>query len=356
MATLRELGGYGGDGFDAGRFIQLDQAGQRQRTLSELGQQASQGDLQGAEKTAWAGGQTDIAAALRGMNQDDHARLVQDTASFALSADTPEKWQAMGQQFAQAHPGFDIPPFQARQALIDRAVPVAEKLRMQQAQSNADRSYGLQEQTLEQGKVSPGYRMKPDGSGWEPIPGGPADPAQAGALASKTSNTQFDNISGLRKEVQGLPSYKNYAQAYPIVKAMADTYNTDSKASDLNLVYGLGKIFDPGSVVREGEMVMVKDTASLPDWLVGAIKGVNGGARLQASTRQAILRETISRANQYKQAYDQDASQYQGIADRYKINPADILPNFGEVPMLPGNLPAVSGGGDQGGWKIEPVQ
>jgi hypothetical protein len=343
MATLRDLAGYGG-GFDAGRFIQMDQAGQRQRTLSELGQLASKGDFQGAENAAWAGGQTDIAAQLRGMNQQDHERLVQDTASFALSADTPEKWQAMGQQFAQAHPGFDIPPFQARQALIDRAVPVAENLRMQMEQRNADRSYGLQKQTLEQGKVSPGYRMKPDGSGWEPIPGGPADPAQAGALASKTSNTQFDNISGLRKEVQGLPSYKNYAQAYPIVKAMADTYNTDSKASDLNLVYGLGKIFDPGSVVREGEMVMVKDTASLPDWLVGAINGVNGGARLQASTRQAILREAISRANQYKQAYDQDAGQYRGIADRYKINPDDIMPNFGAVPEMPGNLPAVSGG------------
>jgi hypothetical protein len=149
-ATLRDLAGYGG-GFDAGRFIQLDQAGQRQRTLSELGQQASLGDLQGAERTAWAGGQTDIAAQLRGMNQQDHERLVQDTASFALSADTPEKWQAMGQQFAQAHPGFDIPPFQARQALIDRAVPVAEQLKMRQAQSNADREYALQQQKLAQG-------------------------------------------------------------------------------------------------------------------------------------------------------------------------------------------------------------
>jgi hypothetical protein len=170
MATLRDLAGYGG-GFDAGRFIQLDQAGQRQRTLSELGQQASSGDLQGAERTAWAGGQTDIAAALRGMNQEDHERLVQDTASFALSADTPEKWQALGQQFAQAHPGFDIPPFQARQALIDRAVPVAEQLRMRQAQSNADREYALEQQKLARGGDGTGqffgtplpYR-KPDGS------------------------------------------------------------------------------------------------------------------------------------------------------------------------------------------------
>jgi hypothetical protein len=148
MATLRDLGGYGG-GFDASRFIQLDQAGQRQRTLSDLGQMASQGDFQGAEKAAWAGGQTDIAAQLRGMNQSDHERLVQDTASFALSADTPEKWQAMGSEFAKAHPEFDIPPFAARQALIDRAMPVAEHLKMQMEQRNSDREYALQARTAD---------------------------------------------------------------------------------------------------------------------------------------------------------------------------------------------------------------
>jgi hypothetical protein len=111
-----------------------------------------------------------------------------------------------------------------------------------------------------------------------------------------------------------LPSYKNIAQAAPIYKSMVETAGTNSKASDLNLVYGLGKIMDPNSVVREGEMVMVKNTASLPDWLVGAANSLNGGAALTPETRAAILKEAHNRITSYKTMYDQDATHYRGIA------------------------------------------
>jgi hypothetical protein len=216
MATLRELGGYGG-GFDAGRFIQMDQAGQRQRTLSELGQQASQGDFQGAEKTAWAGGQTDIAAQLRGMNQADHERLVQDTASFAMSADTPEKWQAMGAEFSKAHPEFDIPPFAARQALIDRAVPVAEHLKMQMEQRNADREYALQARTKPTGKEQDYeyYAAQEQAQGRQPLSFGDWDVrnSRAGSSSVTVNNAgatelqklfakRYDDIS---TQAQGAP-------------------------------------------------------------------------------------------------------------------------------------------------------
>lgn len=74
-----------------------------------------------------------------------------------------------------------------------------------------------------------------------------APPPVPGAIPPK-----FDDISGLRKEIQQLPSYKNLSQALPIYRSMAETAGRNSKASDLNLVYGLGKIMDPTSVVREG--------------------------------------------------------------------------------------------------------
>lgn len=146
-------------------------------------------------------------------------------------------------------------------------------------------------------------------------------PGQAGA--------SFDDVSGLRKEIQQLPSYKNLSQALPIYRSMAETAGRDSKASDLNLVYGLGKIMDPTSVVREGEMVMVKNTASLPDWLQGAIASLNGGAALTPQTREAIMREAYGRVQGYDQAFQQDTSQYQGIVERAKMNKADVIPDFG---------------------------
>jgi hypothetical protein len=139
-----------------------------------------------------------------------------------------------------------------------------------------------------------------------------------------------DDVSGIRKEIQQLPSYKNLSQATPIYKSMVETAGRNSKASDLNLVYGLGKIMDPTSVVREGEMVMVKNTASLPDWLVGAANALNGGATLQPETREAILREAYGRMKGYSDEFGQQMGQYQGIAKRYNLTEDDIIPRFAE--------------------------
>lgn len=148
-----------------------------------------------------------------------------------------------------------------------------------------------------------------------------------------------EDVSNLRKEVQNLPTYKSYQQAAPVYQSMIDTAKTDSKASDLNLVYGLGKIMDPNSVVREGEMVMVNNTASLPDWFSGIINSVNGGQRLTPETRQAILAEARSRMGAYRGALDNDIGQYRGIIGRRGMNEADILPTLGDIAEVPSLTP-----------------
>ena len=62
---------------------------------------------------------------------------------------------------------------------------------------------------------------------------------------------------------------------------------------------------DPGSVVREGEQIMVMNTASLPDWLTGQIARVNGGSALEGATRSNIMAEAQSRVGQLKTQVDQ---------------------------------------------------
>lgn len=144
----------------------------------------------------------------------------------------------------------------------------------------------------------------------------------------------FKQYQEVRKEIQGLPSYKNFAQAAPIYTTMVDALDRNTKASDLNLVYGLGKIFDPNSVVREGEMVLVQDTASLPDWLIGSIQSVNGGNRLQEDTRKAIIQEAKSRMDSYKSIYDTDLGQYRGLAQEYGLKEDYLIPRMPELPEL----------------------
>lgn len=165
--------------------------------------------------------------------------------------------------------------------------------------------------------------------------GEPVFPEVETAPTPQNPNQAFDNVSGLRKEIQALPSYKNMAQALPIYQSMVATAGNNSRASDLNLVYGLGKIMDPTSVVREGEMIMAKDTASLPDWFVGAMNRLNGGQALQPATRDAILKEAAVRANAYQQAFNEDMKMYRGIVQRNNINEADVIPNFSDFPQWP---------------------
>lgn len=160
----------------------------------------------------------------------------------------------------------------------------------------------------------------------------PEDAAAARQQLAAGAKPGFSDVGQLRKEIQALPSYKNVSQALPIYRSMIATAPNKTRASDLNLVYGLGKIFDPGSVVREGEMVLVQDTASLPDQLVGAINRLNGGQALQEDTRNAILAEARTRMDAYLQAWDGDASQYRGIAERNGLDLADVIPDIGEVP------------------------
>jgi spore germination cell wall hydrolase CwlJ-like protein len=191
------------------------------------------------------------------------------------------------------------------------------------------------------GWVNPRDRSitKVDDQGGQPASAAPAVPPpppgvdpkvwremQTKNLATEALPPKFDDVAQVRKEVQNLPSYKNHAQAAPIYKTLVDSAGRDTRASDLNLVYGLGKIFDPGSVVREGEMVMVKNTAGLPDWLVGSINALNGGAALTPATRKAIMQEAYSRMKSYEDVYDYDTEHYKGIAGRARMNVDDVIP------------------------------
>lgn len=168
----------------------------------------------------------------------------------------------------------------------------------------------------------------------------------------------FKEAASLRKEIMDLPSYKNYQQAFPVYRSMFDTAGRNTRASDLNLVYGLGKIFDPNSVVREGEMVMVKNTASLPDWLQGAINQVNGGAALQPDTRKAIMQEAHTRMRSYEDAYGFDIEHYKGITTRNRGNVDDVIPQLRRAepwePPTPEELPPPQQQQPQPGPQLDP--
>lgn len=138
------------------------------------------------------------------------------------------------------------------------------------------------------------------------------------------------DVTGLRKEITQLPSYKNMAQVAPIYRGMSEAVTRNSKAADINLVYGLAKIFDPTSVVREGEYATVAKSATIPEYVKGWAQMLQGGGRLTPETRRQIMEEAYGRIGSYQTQFKSDAEMYNGIVQRRKMNPADVIPNFGE--------------------------
>jgi hypothetical protein len=154
--------------------------------------------------------------------------------------------------------------------------------------------------------------------------------AQSKRAAEEGMPASGESTSKLRNEIQGLPSYKNVAQAAPVYKSMLDAAGRDNRAADVNMIYGMAKIMDPGSVVRESEMSIAQAIATMPQQLQAAIKSqMTGDGRLTPELRQAIMQEARSRITAYQGMFDQDASMYRGIAQRNRMNEADVLPTFG---------------------------
>ena len=155
----------------------------------------------------------------------------------------------------------------------------------------------------------------------------------------ETPGTRFDREKTFRDDFNGLKPVKDYREVVPIFESMQDAATRNNSVSDLNLVYGLAKIMDPTSVVREGEQIMVRNAQSLPSWLQGMISAANGGSHFPQEQRSRILAEASSRVGAYKQQYDGYAGQYGEMAQRYGLDPRNII-----------NAPLVaSGQGGQGG-------
>lgn len=183
----------------------------------------------------------------------------------------------------------------------------------------------------------------------------------AGKLITENPKDQppigFSDVSSLRKEVQDLPSYKSYQMAVPAVNSMVESFGKDTRAADLDYVYALARVFDPNSVVREGEMVLVNNTQSLPDQLVGYINALNGGERLTPDTRRALWEAASGRMAQYKEQLDADLGSFRDIAGRYGLNEADIIPNIVPLKTLaPENATATAqpSVGDEMEWDAVP--
>lgn len=119
----------------------------RLRDLAEEGRRLT-GAALGGDKNALAnlgGVDADAYMNVSKFTQEQKAQRLDELASGAMAADTPEKWQAFVQRSEAM--GHRIDPGETRQSILDQAMGWKEKL----AQSNTDRSFNASQKNADRG-------------------------------------------------------------------------------------------------------------------------------------------------------------------------------------------------------------
>lgn len=142
--------------------------------------------------------------------------------------------------------------------------------------------------------------------------------------------TQFGNEQGLRKEFDNLPEVKNYKQALPAYQAVKDAVGRNTTQADINLVYGIAKLYDPNSVVREGEYATVANSPNIPERIKGYAQYLQGGGRLTPKVKQEIMAEANGRLESYQGEVGKARDSYANIARQAGIPPERVLQGAGE--------------------------
>lgn len=159
---------------------------------------------------------------------------------------------------------------------------------------------------------------------------------------AEAPEVDVENSIKLQKNFEGQPSMSNLQSIAPTLKSMYRSIGDPSAMADLNFIYGLAKILDPTSVVRESEAGMVIDSQGIAPQLLGRLnKMLSGQQAMSKSTRIDLYKVAASRAEELRNAATGDREFAAGQMRSIGSNPDDYLrpvprvPSFGAEQDMP---------------------
>lgn len=196
----------------------------------------------------------------------------------------------------------------------------------------------------------------------------PAPPSIGGGPQVQTimqGGPKFDDVTKLRTEFQNQPGPKQYTETLGVYQSMMKSGQRDTPASDLDMIYGLAKLLDPGSVVREGEFATVRSSQAIPDQIRGYWQYlVEGKGKLDQNARQSIMEIARHRIESYREQAQGDIARYRDLAITNRFDPSQVVKDFPETPRYsvpaggspgaPGQQPPVKGAtqAPDGNWYV----
>lgn len=219
--------------------------------------------------------------------------------------------------------GQDIAAQTAANSLAEtkRHNPVMEGI----ARQNAGTAAGQLAETRANNQ-RPVYDMDRGGFASRPQPGKEASfiPVTGAPKSQRELTGLREDTDNLRKEFEAKPTVKAYRDVIPIAGAAQTA--PDTRAGDIQMAYAVGKILDPASVVREGELKLVGDAATVMNKIEGQLRTLTQGkGRLNPETR-AELNAMLNNAVAQRQAsFEAEKASYGGIVSRRGYKPEDVF-------------------------------
>jgi hypothetical protein len=182
---------------------------------------------------------------------------------------------------------------------------------------------------------------------------GPDNSQPAPVNPNASNSREFKNIQGLRKEFDGQQAVKDYKLVVPLYRRAISAPNT--RAGDVSIIYALGKMFDPGSVVREGELTLSQNTAPWLQKLASTANSqITGKGALSPETRKAITDALKGQLDSLKQSYSLERDRFASYANDNGFAPGQVV---GPDPGADFDQPQKGGvqSPATGGWSIKPL-
>jgi hypothetical protein len=140
---------------------------------------------------------------------------------------------------------------------------------------------------------------------------------------------------------EGSAGFKRFNEIAPTLQSMHKSLSDPSAMADLDFVYGVAKILDPTSVVRESEVGLVVEGQSLPSQIQGRLNQLlNGGQKLDTRVRGELYKIAHRRGAELAAQAQQEYDHYSGIAGQTGV-PSNVL------QQVPGLAPEIRKWEDQ---------
>lgn len=131
----------------------------------------------------------------------------------------------------------------------------------------------------------------------------------------------------LRKELTGNKNISDFEEVKNRIQVLQKAALDTRTVSDLDYVYGVAKVLDPASVVRESEGKTVVDSTSIPASLLGTLnKALSAGTALGSPQRQALFDLVQRHYDVRKDKIGTLLDHYSDIATKRGVSPSDVLP------------------------------